>query len=114
METLDAGNADLFRDALVLMDWWVREIRAGRRIVSVDAQEDILRGREFSTPLLDSAGTIDRERHIALHGVAFDQVVQILQRPPQPTAALRALVAEAFAELDQHAVTESVARKEPK
>jgi uncharacterized protein (DUF1778 family) len=32
-----------------------------------------------------------------LHGEAFDRVVQLIESPPEPTPALRQLMAEAYA-----------------
>jgi hypothetical protein len=71
MNTLGTGNADLFRGALDVLDWCVREVQDGRRIGSIDPR--------------------------VLHGAAFDRVMQLIESPPEPTPALRQLMAEAYA-----------------
>lgn len=95
MATLHAGNADLFRGALDLLDWCVREVQEGRRIASIDPRDDIPRARQFSTPLLEAARSNDHAHRIELHAEAFDQIVQLLDTPVEPTDALRALMADA-------------------
>lgn len=100
MTVLDTGNADLYRGALDVFDWCVRQVQEGRHIASIDDSGDVARARELSTPMLDAARrhkSNERTGRIVLHGEAFDQVTQLLERPAQPTPALRALMAEAFA-----------------
>lgn len=92
MAVLDAGNADLFRGALDVLDWCVRQVQEGRHIASVMENGGV--ARELSTPLLDTAR---RHNRIVLHTEAFDQVVKLLDRPAQPTPALRDLLAESYA-----------------
>jgi hypothetical protein len=100
MNTLRTGNADLFRGALDVLDWCVREVRDGRLIGSIDPDKHVDGIREFSSPLLEAA----RHEHVdapnaprLLHGAAFDRVVQLIESPPEPTPALRQLMAEAYA-----------------
>jgi hypothetical protein len=91
MSELGAGNADLYRAALDVFDWCVQQARQGRHIMATDNS-----GRpaiELWTPLLDAARADDR---ITLDAEAFDEVVRILERPGEPTQALRDLVAEAY------------------
>lgn len=111
MATLQAGNADLFRGALDILDWCVREVQEGRRIASIDPQDDTTRARQFSTPLLEAARLHNRAQRIELHSEAFDQVVHIINHPSPPTDALRALMAAAYSQQASVAqsVTEAVA-----
>ena len=91
---LATGNADLFRNALEMFDWCVREVRAGRHIMATES-DHVEGARELLMPLLESA----RHEHgpLVLHAAAFDRIVEILEQPPaQPTAALRTLMAEAY------------------
>lgn len=100
MAVLGTGNADLYRGALDVFDWCVRQRQEGRHIASIDESGNVVRERELSTPLLEAAARItptERSGHIVLHGEAFDQVTELLDRPAQPTPALRALMADAFA-----------------
>lgn len=93
MRTLGTGNADLYRAAIDVFDWCVQQTRQGRHIMATDDS-----GRpavELWTPLLDAARASDR---ITLEAEAFDEVVRILERPGEPTQALRDLVAEAYAD----------------
>lgn len=100
MNTLDTGNADLFRGALDVLDWCVRQVQEGRRIASVDPSKSMDGMREFSSPLLDAARHEDTGVPWAprvLHGAAFDRVMQLVESPPEPTPALRRLMDEAYA-----------------
>ncbi len=100
MNTLHTGNADLFRGALDVLDWCVREVKEGRRIGSIDPSKNVDGVREFSSPLLDAARHEGMEEPWAprvLHGEAFDRVVQLIESPAEPTPALRQLMAEAYA-----------------
>lgn len=92
MAMLDTGNADLFRGALDVFDWCVRQVREGRHIVATD---DSGRSIELATPLLEAARGRDR---IVLGAAAFDEVVRLVERAPAPTAELRELMAETYAE----------------
>jgi len=90
METLGTGNAELYRTALSVLEWCVLQAKRGRHVMATDDG-----GRpavELSTPLLDAVRT--EARHIQLEATAFDTVVRILDRPPEPTPALRALLAD--------------------
>jgi hypothetical protein len=87
MALLHTGNADLFRGALDVFDWCVRQVQDGRRIASLGDTGDT---REFSTPLLEAARQEDRR--IPLHGEAFDRVAELIAAPPKPTADLRELL----------------------
>jgi hypothetical protein len=102
MNTLHTGNADLFRGALDVLDWCVRQVQEGRRIASIDPTKSMDGVREFSSPLLEAARHEDLDdpwvpRVLLLHGEAFDRVVQLIESPPEPTPALRQLMAEAYA-----------------
>ena len=55
---LGAGNADLLRDSLQLMDWCVAQVREGRQIASVPSSGAV---RELSMP------TLARARAPAMH-----------------------------------------------
>lgn len=92
MAVLDTGNADLYRGALDVFEWCVRQVQEGRHIMATDEV-----GRapvELSTPLLEAARGHGR---LVLHAEAFDEVVRVLERPAEPTDALRELMAEAYA-----------------
>lgn len=93
MAMLHAGNTDLFRGALDVFEWCVHQVQEGRHIASLDESGDVARARELSTPLLEAARRHDR---ITLHAEAFDRVVTLLDAPPEPTPALRQLMAEAY------------------
>jgi hypothetical protein len=84
---LGAGNAELLRNALQLMDWCVAQVRQGRQIASVTESGSV---RELSMPILERARTHDR---LMLAADAFDQVVHLVDTPPAPTDELRALMA---------------------
>ncbi len=94
MEELDAGNADLYRAALDVFDWCVQQARRGRHIMATD--EGGRPAIELSTPHLEAARA--SARRITLDGDAFDAVVRILERPGEPTDALRKLMAESGAD----------------
>lgn len=90
MGMLEAGNADLFRGALDVFDWCVRQVQEGRHIMATD---DAGRAAvELVTPLLEVAREHSR---ITLHADAFDTVARLVERPAQPTQALRDLMAQA-------------------
>jgi hypothetical protein len=89
MEELDAGNADLD-----VFDWCVQQARRGRHIMATD--EGGRPAIELSTPHLEAARA--SARRITLDGDAFDAVVRILERPGEPTDALRKLMAESGAD----------------
>src|SRR5690606_28264178 len=72
MSTLGTGNADLYRGALDVFDWCVRQVRMGRHIMATD--EAGLASVELSTPLLDAARQNNR---ITLDAEAFDEFVRI-------------------------------------
>ncbi|MEX0892241.1 MAG: DUF1778 domain-containing protein [Gemmatimonadota bacterium] len=93
MRTLGTGNADLYRGALDVFDWCVRQVQTGRHIMATD--ESGHAPIELSTPLLDAARGDNR---ITLDAEAFDEFVRILERPAEPTQTLRDLMAEAYAE----------------
>lgn len=89
MGMLDTGNADLYRGALQVFDWCVRQVQDGRHIMATD--EAGKPAVELSTPLLDAArGASSR---LVLDARAFDEVVRILDHPDQTTDALRDLMA---------------------
>jgi hypothetical protein len=92
MALLQTGNADLFRGALDILDWCVRQVLEGRHIASIDDRGGMT--RELSAPLLDAVRPTER---MVLHTEAFDRVVEILQQPSEPTPELRELMAEAYA-----------------
>ena len=83
---LGAGNADLLRNALQLMDWCVSQVRQGRQIASVSESGAV---RELSMPILERARAHDR---LLFNADAFAQVTQLIDNPPAPTAALRKLM----------------------
>lgn len=93
MALLHTGNADLFRGALDVLDWCVRQVQEGRHVASVDDRGGMT--RELSAPLLDAVRPPER---MELHAEAFDRVVEILQQPAEPTPALRELMAAAHAQ----------------
>lgn len=84
---LGAGNADLLRDALALLDWSVSQVREGRQIASVSPTGVV---REFSMPTLERARARDR---ILLDAEGYARVTALLDDTPPPTEALRQLVA---------------------
>ena len=92
MSVLNTGNADLFRGALDVFDWCVRQVQEGRHIGAIDESGHMT--RELVTPLLEAARDHGR---ITLDSDAFNQIVQVLERPAQPTPALRELMADAYA-----------------
>ena len=92
MSVLNTGNADLYRGALDVFDWCVRQVQEGRHIGAIDESGHMT--RQLVTPLLEAARDHGR---ITLHSDAFDQIVQVLERPAEPTRALRELMADAYA-----------------
>jgi hypothetical protein len=84
---LGAGNADLLRSALQLMDWCVSQVRQGRQIASVSDSGSVV--REFSMPLFERARAHGR---LLVSTDAFDQMTHLVENPPAPTAALRKLM----------------------
>lgn len=92
MTALNTGNADLYRGALDVFDWCVQQVQEGRHIMATD--ENGQPARELVTPLL---GAAREHRRILLHADAFNQIVEIFERPAEPTPALRDLMAEAYA-----------------
>lgn len=91
MTELETGNADLFRGALDVFDWCVRQVQEGRHIVATDDRGP---AKELVTPLLEAARAHGR---MVLHAAAFDEIARVLDRPAQPTDALRELMAETYA-----------------
>lgn len=92
MSVLETGNADLYRGALDVFDWCVRQVQEGRHIMATDDNGQA--AIELVTPLLEAARDHGR---IVLHAEAFDQIVELIERPAQPTTFLRELMAEAYA-----------------
>ncbi len=86
---LGAGNAELLRNALDLLDWCVSQVRLGRQIASV-SETGVT--REFTMPILERAREQNR---IMVSASAFSQITHLLDNPPEPTAALRVLMATA-------------------
>lgn len=89
METLESGNADLYRTALSVLEWCVEQAKRGRHIMATD--ESGHPAIELSSPHLDAV-RMDSDR-IKLEAAAFDAVVRILDKPAEPTPALRELMA---------------------
>lgn len=89
--TLRTKTAELVRDAIMVLGWAVREVSAGRRIASVDSQGNNV--REFTSPLLERAGWIVRER-LVLEPESTERIAELVQNPPAPNAALRELMQE--------------------
>lgn len=86
---LDEGNSGLLRDALTLFAWAVEEVRAGRRLASIDPADDSV--REFTMPALRRA----RHRGVRrFHPEGLARIAELLESPPEPTEELRALMAE--------------------
>lgn len=88
MATLRTGNADLYRGALDVLDWCVVQVQNGRHIMATN--ENGQPALEFSSPLLSA---VRPDNHLTLDAEAFDEVVRILERPAEPTQALRDLMA---------------------
>ncbi len=88
MSQLDIGNADLYRNAVELMSWCVREVRDGRRIASID--EDGKSIREVSMPIMNPARV---QKRILVSDEGMQQIVHLIENPPEPTQALRDLMA---------------------
>ncbi len=88
MAQLEIGNADLYRSAVELLGWCVREVREGRRIASVDDRGEPV--REVAMPVLTYART---RRRLTVAEEALEQVVHLVEHPPAPTPALRDLMA---------------------
>ncbi|MCC6244919.1 MAG: hypothetical protein IT353_18880 [Gemmatimonadaceae bacterium] len=104
MSTLQTGNADLFRGALDVLDWCVRQVQEGRRIASVDPAKNPDGIREFSSPFLEAARNDETDMPWApraLHAEAFDRVVQLVENPPAPTQALLAELESRVAHLTE-------------
>lgn len=96
-ESLNVGNADLYRSALDVFDWCVREVIAGRRITAVGGRDDA--PRELVTPSLqwarDTAEELARKTpKIILDSSAFDRVVELVRNPEPPTEELRNLMTQ--------------------
>jgi len=88
MAQLQIGNADLYRNALELLGWCVREVQDGRRIASLD--EDGANVREVTMPIMSPTRV---NKHILVSEAGMQQIVHLLENPPEPTDALRALMA---------------------
>ncbi|MDQ8153692.1 MAG: DUF1778 domain-containing protein [Gemmatimonadota bacterium] len=84
---LGAGNAELLRESLQLLDWCVTQVREGRQIASVTDTGSL---RELSMPTLERARA---QARMQLPPEAFAQVTRLLDQPPAPTDALRDLMA---------------------
>lgn len=87
---LDAPNASLLREALMVYGWAVREILTGRRIASVGPTGAV---REFTSPLLERLNWMSRER-VQFAGEGFARVAELVNEPPEPTPELRELIGE--------------------
>ena len=85
---LDASNASLLRDAVLVYAWAVSEALAGRRIASLGATGP---AREYTSPFLERATWLSRER-IQLSPEGFAHVADMVQNPPAPTPELRDLM----------------------
>jgi hypothetical protein len=94
MDTLDAGNAELYRAALSVFEWCVEQAKRGRHIMATD--ESGHPAVELSTPHLDAVRRGSGQ--IQLEATAFDAIVRILENPAEPTPALRELMASARAD----------------
>jgi hypothetical protein len=94
MDTLEAGNADLYRAALSVFEWCVEQAKRGRHIMATDDSGHP--AIELSHPQLDAV-RMSQDR-IKLEATAFDAVVQILANPDEPTPALRELMSGARAD----------------
>ncbi len=88
MAQLQIGNADLYRNAVELFGWCVREVQEGRRIASVDHAGQPV--REVAMPIMNPARV---SRYIVVSGEGAQQIAHLLDNPPAPTEALRALMA---------------------
>lgn len=85
---LDASNASLLRDAVLVYAWAVSERLAGRRIASVGATGPV---REYTSPFLERATWLSRER-IQVSPEGFARVAEMVRKPPAPTPELRDLM----------------------
>ena len=85
--TLEASNASLLRDAVLVYVWAVSECLAGCRIASFDATGP---AREYTSPFLERATWLSRER-IQLSPEGFAHVADMVRHPPAPTPELRDL-----------------------
>jgi|LakMenEpi03Aug12_release.lakeMendotaPanAssembly.Ray.scaffolds.fasta_scaffold78110_2 hypothetical protein len=87
MTQLQVGNADLFRGALELLGWCVREVQDGRRIASVGALDESV--REVTMPLLSPSRV---QRRLVVSEAAAAQIAYLLEQPAAPPPALRELM----------------------
>ncbi|MDZ4259805.1 MAG: DUF1778 domain-containing protein [Gemmatimonadales bacterium] len=85
---LNSGNADLIRNALMLLDWAVTQVAEGRQLASVGPANSAV--REFSMPVLERARMSSR---LSLSPDAFERMIETLEHPSAPTEALRSLLA---------------------
>jgi hypothetical protein len=92
MTLLEAGKADVFRGALDVFDWCIRQVQEGRQIASISENGTSI--RELATPLLEAAR---EQQHMRLNAEAFDTMAYLVVNPPEPTSELRELMAEARA-----------------
>ncbi len=90
MALLAANKTDVFRGALDVFDWCVRQVEEGRQIASIGPEGAPI--RELATPLLEAARELQR---IRLTAESFDTMAYLIATPPAPTAELRLLMAEA-------------------
>jgi uncharacterized protein (DUF1778 family) len=85
---LSAGNAELVREALMLLDWATEQVAEGRHLASVEPDGHSVHTR-FTMPLLERAR---HARSLLLEPGAFDGLVAALKAPPAPSDELRALM----------------------
>lgn len=86
---LGEGNSALLRDALTLFGWAVEEVQMGRRLASIERENDSV--REFTMPAFTKA----RRRGVRTfdpEGMAV--IADLIESPPEPTEELRALMQE--------------------
>ncbi|MDZ4258222.1 MAG: hypothetical protein U0974_03040 [Gemmatimonadales bacterium] len=84
---LNLMDADLVRNALMLLDWAVEQVAEGRQIASVCPADSVV--REFSMPVLESARMRSR---LSLSPNAFERMVETIEHPSAPTDALLSLL----------------------
>lgn len=87
MAQLQVGNAELFRNAMELLGWCVREVQDGRRIASISEEGESV--REMTMPIISPARV---QKRILVNDEGLQQIAHLVENPPAPTPALRDLM----------------------
>lgn len=91
-ERLGLSVSEVGAEACSLFVKSAMEVERGRRVAFVGGDESTKIMHEFSSPALMSLELLSAEReHIVLPEADFDRMQEVLDAPPEPNEALRAL-----------------------